>query len=125
MVIKYYNTETVKNSKRYIHSPSPPSLPPFWETSFNSCGSTYSQGNSLKISWAPCKQCMSQNLKINQKRANTFSCKVSNSFSPQFYSSTCPALQLGPQHGSTDEPLVCSLQTNFYSHLNTTHWKGL
>lgn len=82
MVIKYYNTETVKNSKRYIQSiPSP--LPPFWETSFNSCGSTYSQGNSLKISWAPCKECMSKNLKINRKEANMFSCKDSNSLSPQ------------------------------------------
>ncbi len=33
-------------------------VPPLSETSFNSWGSTYSQGSSLKMSWAPWKGCI-------------------------------------------------------------------
>lgn len=31
-------------------------IPPVSHTSFNSCGSTYSTGSSLMMSWAPCTQ---------------------------------------------------------------------
>ena len=110
--------------KTKIHkSLSPPtSLPPFWETSFNSCGSTYSQGNSLKISWAPCKQCMSENLKINQKRANMFSSfpqKVPAHFLHDYI-----ALLPYPVTGTITWKYRWASCIQPANHLNTTHWRG-
>lgn len=85
MIMIYGNKVLTQRLFKTMREVFPHPLPPVFETSLNSWGSTYSQGNSLKTSWAPCKYAEESNL--SRDGANMISCKDS-----QLCSSICPAL---------------------------------